>query len=477
MTTLRKQPQRLVIGGAALLLLVTCFTGYRAMSGEEKPDVYAVFASASPLIEGNDVKIAGVTVGKVESIEVKDGKALVGMSLDETAMPLHNDATAKIRPLSLLGERFVELDRGTPEAASLEGGATIPVSQTSTAVDIDQVLNALDEPTGQALAALLTTVGNGMADRGEKADGAIKALRPAMQDTDKLVKVLDGQSDALARMVTELQPVASAVAADEGKKLDRLLDATDELLRSTAAKQSELDATIEAMPGTLQTGRSTLRALRGAATATTPTLANLRPTTAVLSELSSELSGFAAAGAPAMKDLQPVLERARTLLKAAGPVAASLRRSSPSVLRTARGLEPIGTELISNLRNVLDFAKFWALTTNNKDGLSNYFRSLEIVNLEPVTGLLPKAAVPKTKAAGKTPKNSGLLDGLLDGGVLGNLSGVTDLTDGLVSGLGGLLTGAKAGRSAGGSPDAVNVTGLTAQQEQDMVTYLVGGTR
>ncbi|WP_225869247.1 MlaD family protein [Nocardioides sp. Root79] len=457
---------------------MTSIAGLRAMNDDERPDVFAVFASASPLIEGNDVKVAGVTVGKVESIEVRDGKALVGMSLDEDALPLHDDAKATIRPLSLLGERFVEIDRGTADAGTLASGDTIPVDRTSSAVDIDQVLNALDEPTGQALAALLTSVGNGMADRGEKVDGAIKALQPALEDTDKLVKVLDDQSAVLARMVTELQPVATSLASDNGKKLDGLLDAADELLRSTAAKQSELDATLTALPGTLASGRRTLRALRGAADATTPTLANLRPTTAVLSELTQELSGFAQAGAPAMKDLQPVLQRAQTLLKAAGPVAASMRRSSPNVLRAARGLQPIGTELISNLRHVLDFAKFWALTTNNSDGLSNYFRSLEIVNTEAVTGLLPPPKAPKNKPAANGPRMNGLLDGLLgDGGVLGSASGLGDLTDGLLTSLGGLLTGAKAGRSAGAAIDPVNVTGLTARQEQDMVTYLVGGAR
>ena len=469
MTTRIRKPQRLIIGGAALLLLLTSITGYRAMTNDEAPDVYAVFANASPLIEGNDVKISGVTVGKVESIEVREGQALVGMSLDEEAMPLHQDAKATIRPLSLLGERFVELDRGTADAPTLASGDRIPVKNTSSAVDIDQVLNALDEPTGQALAALLTTVGHGMADRGQKIDGTIKALRPAMQDTGALVKVLNQQRDALADMVTQLQPVVSAVAAEDGKKLDRLL-------RSTAAKQKELDATLVQLPGTLSTGRQTLRALRGAAGATTPTLANLRPTTSVLTELSNELSAFAKVGAPAMKDLEPVLDRARTLLKAAAPVAQSLRASSPDVLATARGLQPIGTELISNLRNVLDFAKFWALTTNNGDGLSNYFRSMAVINTEPVTGLLPQPGTSPAKKSGPAQQPKDLVGGLLNGGLVGDLSGIEDLTDGLVTGLGGLLGGASAGRSVG-AVDPVNVTGLTARQEQDMVTYLVGGAR
>ncbi|KRA29992.1 MULTISPECIES: MlaD family protein [unclassified Nocardioides] len=475
MTARVRQSHRLIIGGVAVLLLATSITGYRAMTKDEAPDVYAVFANASPLIEGNDVKVSGVTVGKVESIEVKDGKALVGMSLDEEALPLHDDAKAIIRPLSLLGERFVEIDRGTPDGDVLKSGAAIPVENTSSSVDIDQVLNALDEPTGQALAALLTTVGNGMTDRGAKVDGAIKALKPALEDTDALVKVLNGQRDVLAEMVSELEPVVSSVAADNGKKLDRLLDATDRLLKSTAAKQTELDATLVALPGTLSAGRKALRALRGAASATTPTLANLRPTTDVLTELSKELSAFAKAGAPALRDLDPVLRRARTLLKAAAPVAESMRRSSGNVVATARGLQPIGTELIGNLRNVLDFAKFWALTTNNKDGLSNYFRSLAIVNTDPVTGLLPKPAATAKAKTDRAPK-ADVLGGLLGDGLLGDLSGIGDLTDGLVSGLSGLLSGGKSGRAAGAA-DPVNVTGLSARQEQDMVTYLVGGAR
>lgn len=469
------EPRRLMAIVAALALVVTSVLGFRSMRGEEEPDVYAEFTDASPLIVGNDVKVSGVTVGQVKSIEVVDGHALVGMSVEDDALPLHQDARAAVRPVSLLGERFVELDRGSVEAPRMQAGGTIAIGRTGSAVDLDQVLNALDEPTGQALAAFLTTVGHGMNGRGQKIDGAIKALQPAMSDTGDLVAILDQQSDVLAQLVTDLEPLAGAAATDNGQQLDKLLGAADRLLQATSDGQRDLDGTLAQLPGTLHTGRETLRVLRGAADSSTPMLKGMRPTTEVLSELSRELAAFTAQGVPALEALEPMLGQARTLLAAAGPVAASMRASSADLVETAHGLRPVALKLIGNLRNVLDFAKYWALTTNNGDGLSNYFRSHAVVTTEAVTGLLP-ADDPDDDT-----NPLGGLDETLDntlGGLLGGkgLGGLTQSLPGLpgLPGSAGIGRGASADASA---PRLGNLTGLTPQQEQSMVTYLLGGSR
>src|SRR5688500_11623268 len=80
------------------------------VGGDDGDDlVRARFASAAPLVTGNEIKVDGVVVGTVESLAVKDGVAEVSMELDDRALPLHQDAQLTIRPVSLLGERYVDL--------------------------------------------------------------------------------------------------------------------------------------------------------------------------------------------------------------------------------------------------------------------------------------------------------------------------------------------------------------------------------
>jgi virulence factor Mce-like protein len=141
----------------------------------------AVFQNATNLRTSSPVRIAGVNVGTVTSVKTyKDqngtatGAALVTMSLNKNGLPIHSDATLKIRPkLFLEGNFFVQLQPGSPSAQDLKSGSTIPVTQTSAPVQIDQVLSSLQSNTRQQLQVLLVGYGdaiNGQPLPGEDAD-------------------------------------------------------------------------------------------------------------------------------------------------------------------------------------------------------------------------------------------------------------------------------------------------------------------
>ena len=93
------------------------------------------------------MRIAGVEVGEVISTS-RDGNATnVTFTVEGAGRPIHDDAYAEIRPRTFLeGNFFVELDPGSPSAPELGSGGTIPVSRTSTAVQLDEVLTALQSP-------------------------------------------------------------------------------------------------------------------------------------------------------------------------------------------------------------------------------------------------------------------------------------------------------------------------------------------
>src|SRR3954453_16392541 len=125
----------------------------------------AVFKSANSIRKNSPVRIAGVNVGKVKAIQPKKGTdyAVVKMEIQKKGLPIHKDAQASIRPrIFLEGNFFVDLQPGTPASPTIGDGDTLPVTQTTTPVQLDQVLTTLQHDTREDLKALLEGYGNGL---------------------------------------------------------------------------------------------------------------------------------------------------------------------------------------------------------------------------------------------------------------------------------------------------------------------------
>lgn len=455
-----------------VLLVLSAFVAASLVSGGtgERLMLRATFADASPLLEGNDVRLGGVKVGTIATMRIVDGGAEVTIELDKAALPVHEDARLTIRPVSLLGERYVELDRGSADAPVLTDGAELGLEQTGSSVDLDQVLNTLDDPTAEGLAALVGTLGEGLDGNGEAVQRALAALAPALRDTRGMTRTLEEQNATLNELVDSLSRVAAGVAADNGTQLDRLVEASTTILGQTRANEAAFRSMLQQLPGTLRAAIGTLRQLEGTADAATPTLRALRPTTGDLEELSAELLAFAEAADPALAAANPVLEKADALVRNAQPVARLLRQQSPAILSDVRSLDPLTRDLVGDFGSVMEFIRGWALATNGRDGLSHYFRAGLVLTEYSVTGLLPGGALPTTKAdaqdaagrSGRQPRTGG------DGTAPKAEGLVPGLLDGVGSVLGGLLSPRT--DSAGG------VTGLTPRQEAHALDLLLGGS-
>ena len=101
----------------------------------------AVFSSASMLQPGDDVRVAGISMGEVEDVEIAGRtRALVTFTV-ESALPLTQASRAEIRYLNLVGDRYLALERGAPGAPRLEEDATIPIGRTSPALDLTTLFN------------------------------------------------------------------------------------------------------------------------------------------------------------------------------------------------------------------------------------------------------------------------------------------------------------------------------------------------
>lgn len=374
------------IGLALAAVAVVVTTGVTAMRTSEDEDVSltVMFANASPLIPGNLIRLGGIEVGQIESVELHNGQAAVKMRLDRSVLPLHRDATAKIRPVTLLGERFIDLKRGSDSAPPLKEPLVIHADRTSSAVDLDEVLNSLDNPSSAALAALVTTLGEGTAGQGANADEALKALAPAMQDTQQLGSVLEQQNQVLGQLVDRTSPVAKALAERNGGNLDKAVESGKQLLASVAAQREATKDSLTQLPGTLRKARHVLSEVSGVAEQATPALRDVRPVTDNLPEITNELDKFADAANPALGSLPPVLDKGKALLDQAAPAVRDLKPGVEQLPGVSSSAHRLVGDLTPAMGTALDFIKFWAMSTNGRDGLGNYFRAFVVTTPQSV---------------------------------------------------------------------------------------------
>lgn len=375
---------------AVAFLSVLALLGWFTLAGRRddgRVTVTAVFTDSSPLVPGNKVQLAGVEVGVISAIRLVNGQAQVEMRLDRAVLPLHTDASAKIQPVSLLGERFIALSQGTPSAPVLGDPVTIPASQTGSSVDLDQLLNTLDDPTSAALAATVSTLGEGVAGQGDAVAQALEVLAPTLRQTDQLSALLDQQNVVLDHLIVTAQRNATAFA----QPLDSLVGGAEQTLGAVAAQRQALDDTLVELPGTLASARRTLSQLDAAAANTTDVLAGVRPVTDNLVDVSQELHGFADAANPALAALPDVLHRlnqmldeARPVVDALGPAAAGLSGVSGSVRTVNDQLFTHAPGVPSQLENLMTGVANWAMATSGYDGLAHYFRA--VVHLSPSSG-------------------------------------------------------------------------------------------
>jgi phospholipid/cholesterol/gamma-HCH transport system substrate-binding protein len=422
--------------------------------------ISATLKDASPLLNGNDVRLKGVRVGKIADISIVNGGARLMLELDASALPVYKNATVTSRPVSLLGERYVDLDPGTPSSGVMADGGTIVGGNAKSSTDLDQVLNTLDQPTSKDLAALVTALGTGLDGNGKNTDDAIKALLPAMTDTDKLMKVLKAQNKTLGSLVDSLEPVASGLSVDESKSLDKLVGSTRDVLQTTAINEKAFRQLMAQLPATMSSARRTLEQLQGTSDAAVPVLDRLRPTTDNLMQISRELLAFADATDPALRSANPVLRKAEKLIVAATPVAEELRKQGPAMKSSVTSLDSLTAKLAPNFTSVMEFLRGWALATNGKDGLGHYFRAGLVVDPAGVTGLIPGLPTPDQTPAGNSPDTT-------QGAPISGSSA----EDAPASKLENLLSGLLSPKT---STDG-GVTGLTAHQEQGALAFLLGG--
>jgi virulence factor Mce-like protein len=353
--------------------------------------VRAIFDNAANLVDGEDVKVAGVPVGVVNSLEVTDDKkAAVTLRIDdEDFVPWKADASCVIRPQGLIGEKFVECKPGTTSAKPLaqiqsgdgEGERLLPVANTSSPVDIDLLNDILRLPYRERFAILLSEFGTGLAGRGDDLNEVIHRANPALRETDKLLAVLAKQNRTLANLARDSDASLGPLARERTRVSDWIVqaNATGE---ASAERRDDISRGINRLPEFLRKLRPLMADLNQFAVEGTPVARDLRTAAPQMDDLIKNLGTVSTAANESFPSLGQALERGRPALITARPLIQDLRKLGTQAAPATKNLDLLTASLqqTKGVERINDFLYYLALSTNGFDSIGHYLRAGLVTN-------------------------------------------------------------------------------------------------
>jgi phospholipid/cholesterol/gamma-HCH transport system substrate-binding protein len=238
----------------------------------------AEFKDAVQLAQQSDVRISGVSVGKVVSVSLDrhTGLTKAVIQIDSKYAPRPADTRAILRQKSLLGETYVELSPGSKTAPSLPDGGTLPQGQIAPTVQLDQVLSTFDPATRKAFQTWLVQGGIALTNRGQQFNEAIATLYPFATNVDSVLSVLRRDDAATRALLSNGGQVFSALAKSPSQ-LQGFVRNSNAVFASTAARNQELAAAIKAFPAFTVATRQTIARVHSFAALANPLITELRP--------------------------------------------------------------------------------------------------------------------------------------------------------------------------------------------------------
>lgn len=300
--------------------------------GEDFEHVTADFATAQAVTpgQGQAVVIAGITVGKITSVDLEEGHAVVGMDIEPQYMQLiHPDATLLLRPKTNLNDMTVEVDPGKAKG-HLEDGAHIPLSRTEPNVNFEGFLATLDTDTRQYLQLLVAGGSQGIGNRGRQLSGAFRRLQPFAHYIADLNRAVAQRRVALAGVIHNFGLLTTELARNENE-IERFVTSSKAALGNFANQQQSIQETLIEFPATLVTLQAALASSNRFSQAARPALIGLIPQAEALGPaLKANERFFEQTTAPIRDQIRPFTREIR-------PVLTHLKQGSSDLKKTVSG--------------------------------------------------------------------------------------------------------------------------------------------
>ena len=342
----------LVVLGLAVTYYIVQEQRLRIPILEEKPfQLQAEFATAQAVTpgQGQTVVVAGVRIGDITKVELEDGVAVVTMDIERKYLPIYKDATALVRPRTGLQDMFIELDPGSAGAGEYEDGSRIPLQNTQTQVNLDEVLEALDGDTQAYLRALFIGGGQGLEGRARDLGEVLGSLGPINEKLARLNRLVAQRRTNLANVIHDLDTLSEEIG-DNGQTLAALVDSSNAALGAIASQDLNVRQTIAELPATLRTAQDALSEVEPYAALLGPTFNNLRPFARNLDEMNASVRAVADTYPVIRDEIRPFVRAAREPISDLRPAARQLARTTPRLTDLAYELNRLGNMAAYNPR-------------------------------------------------------------------------------------------------------------------------------
>ena len=295
-----------------------------------KPKGYQIevsFSEGTQLAVEADVRISGVPVGKVKTVEpnAETGRSTAVIQMEQRFAPIPCDTKAILRQKTLLGETYVELTPGDGGGCMVKEGGSLPTGQVSSTVELDEIFRAFDKDTREAFQTWMQQQARSVDGRAQDISDILGNLEPFARDANELLKVLDSQGPAVRQVVRNTGEVFDALSERRGQ-LQGAITNGNRVFETTARRDQELRELFTVFPTFNRESQTTLRRLEEFARDTDPLVDQLRPAARELS--------------PTLRDLAALAPDLKLLFRDLDPLITASRRGIPATQQFIEDLRP-----------------------------------------------------------------------------------------------------------------------------------------
>lgn len=379
------------VGVLALALVVALATSAGGSGGGYT--VRAIFDDAGNVIPGEEVKIDGVRVGTVGSVTpTPRAQAAVVLNIDNPGFQdFRADASCRVRPEALIGEKFVDClptqprVEGTPLPPPLKvippgqegaGERLLPVTNTHSPIDVDLLQDITRLPEAQRLTVIINELGAGFAGRGEDLNVVIRRANPALQELEKVLSILAEENKVLSDLAVESDRALAPLAADRGQLAD-FISQSKTVAQATANRRGALAQNLADFPAFLERLGPAMERLGRFAEQTIPTFTDLGIAAPGIDKTFESIAPFSKSSEAFFKAFGRTSKESGAALRAVEPLLPLVKGFGKSAKPFAGNLSSLLTSVRSTggLERLLDFIYLGAGSVNGYDALGHFLRT------------------------------------------------------------------------------------------------------
>ena len=350
---------------------------------------------------GQPANVAGVKVGIISGVKLRDGRAIVDLEINRGKLPqVRDNAHATLVANSPLKDLQMEIFPGREPGRPLPDGGLIPIARTSVPIDSDELTNALDADTRTFFNVLVTGSAEGLKGRGKDLRALFAALGPTAEDLKSVSGALAERRKQLRRLVGNLAILTSKVGSRD-VEIARLVEAGNATVTALANEEAALRSSVRKLPGTLRTTDRALTSVRDFAQELAPTATALRPAAKVTPGALRAAKPLIDEAVPILqKQLRPLVREAQPLARDLAPATTNLSAVTPALTTSFQVLNYIVNTLAYNPEGKDEGYLFWTAWfahngmsfLTNDDANGAFWRGLGAFDCNQTPALVPQLA-------------------------------------------------------------------------------------